>query len=447
MPLLNALMVAVVAASAVWVYLDATKHKIGKIPGGKGLFNMSAGAWGIVTLMLWIIGFSSYLLKRKSLAEQAKIHPIEVGGRGIKTAILAVAGGFWFLAAVANTLTSQADGSRNSGAGSIRSWFDTAASTISTSEWELSETTSGIDGKTLAATRVYPFDSRNTQFHVEITCNPQSRKTGMTIQSIVGSMESPTEQSAFSALHLENGSMPVARVKFKDGNVFSTPLYTYFALGEYANKAVFIASSMLGEALPMLLEIGNGTGTYELAIDRSGEVEKVLAACGQDEASLARAEMDQKTARQVEQIAAQQEQLAELKDMAITAIKQSCRQFGSPSEFGLTNPGYFESLAKFEEDIARLPEGIRAEISLDCARIAPDELSSFQTEFDAEYSYYERTGGSCTRDQFLSYARSLNSGISSMQARQCGEYSRSANDQALHDAVSAADSAAENPEQ
>ena len=179
MPLLNALMVAVVAASAVWVYLDATKHKIGKISGGKGLFNMSAGAWGIVTLLLWIIGFPSYLLKRKSLAEQAKIHPVEVGGRGVKTAILSVAGGFWFLAAAVNALTSQADGSRNSDAGGQRSWFDTAASTISSSEWELRETTSGIDGKTLIATRIYSFANRSTQFHIEINCKPQSKEMGL----------------------------------------------------------------------------------------------------------------------------------------------------------------------------------------------------------------------------------------------------------------------------
>ena len=64
--MLNSIIIAVVAVSAVWVYLDATKNKIGKIPDGKGMFNMSAGAWCAVTLGLWIIGFPAYLINRDS---------------------------------------------------------------------------------------------------------------------------------------------------------------------------------------------------------------------------------------------------------------------------------------------------------------------------------------------------------------------------------------------
>ena len=33
--MLNSIIIAVVAVSAVWVYLDATKNKIGKSPMGK----------------------------------------------------------------------------------------------------------------------------------------------------------------------------------------------------------------------------------------------------------------------------------------------------------------------------------------------------------------------------------------------------------------------------
>ena len=63
--MLNTLLIAIVAVSAAWVYLDATRHRIGKIPGAKGMLNMSAGAWGAVTLGLWIIGFPAYLVARK----------------------------------------------------------------------------------------------------------------------------------------------------------------------------------------------------------------------------------------------------------------------------------------------------------------------------------------------------------------------------------------------
>ena len=74
--MLNSIIIAVVAVSAVWVYLDATKNKIGKIPDGKGMFNMSAGAWCAVTLGLWIIGFPAYLINRGDMIEKTKETPI-----------------------------------------------------------------------------------------------------------------------------------------------------------------------------------------------------------------------------------------------------------------------------------------------------------------------------------------------------------------------------------
>ena len=90
--------VAVIAVSAVWVYLDATGHRIGKIPDQGGFFNLSAGAWGAGTLLLWIVGFPAYLMKRGSLIARAKSHPIEVKGRWAKTMIFCVIGILWLLA-------------------------------------------------------------------------------------------------------------------------------------------------------------------------------------------------------------------------------------------------------------------------------------------------------------------------------------------------------------
>lgn len=95
--MLNVIIVAIVVVSAIWVYLDATKNKIGKVQGAKGMFNMSAGAWGTVTLLLWIIGFPAYLIKRRSLIEKANENPIEISGRGLKTGVFVVIGGLWFL--------------------------------------------------------------------------------------------------------------------------------------------------------------------------------------------------------------------------------------------------------------------------------------------------------------------------------------------------------------
>jgi len=82
----------VIAVSAVWVYLDATKNEIGKIPGSKGVFNMSAGGWGAATLFLWIVGFPAYLVKREKLIAKARTSPVVVKGRMVKAAVLAIAG-------------------------------------------------------------------------------------------------------------------------------------------------------------------------------------------------------------------------------------------------------------------------------------------------------------------------------------------------------------------
>jgi hypothetical protein len=86
---------AIIAGTTLWVYLDATKHKIGKRTGVGGLFNMSAGAWAIVTLMLWIVGFPAYLIKRRDLIAAATECPVEVTGRAGKAAIFGIIGGLW----------------------------------------------------------------------------------------------------------------------------------------------------------------------------------------------------------------------------------------------------------------------------------------------------------------------------------------------------------------
>jgi len=395
--MLNALIVAIVAASAVWVYLDATKHKIGKIRGSKGMLNMSAGAWGVVTLGLWIIGFPTYLIARNGLITKAKVHPIEVSRRTVKAIMLAVIGGMWLLATLASVISSwSADGSTtgNASKDNGRSWFDKATSAISTSSWELNKTNSGIDGEVLTATRTYSFEPNNAAFVVEVSCKPVSRKSGMTIQSFVGSIESPTELSAFTAVHLQNGSMPVARVKFKDGDVLSTPLYTFFALGEYANKADFIASSMLGDAIPMLLEIGNGAGTFELEINRSSEVEQVLAACGQDQASLAQEKAEQ--------------QREQAKSIVLAELEHACSATGSAS-------AYDTDLVK--RKIAELsnPPGAAPEIEMDCEKSAPEALATFNDSVDQHYSAYIRLRGSdaqtCSREEFMTSLMGLDGGV------------------------------------
>lgn len=104
--MLDMLIVLVIVASSIWVYFDATSHKIGKISGTKSIFNMSAGAWAVVTLLLWIVGFPAYLVKRRELIDKAGKDPVEVSARSAKIAVLSIVGGLWVLVTFSSTALS-----------------------------------------------------------------------------------------------------------------------------------------------------------------------------------------------------------------------------------------------------------------------------------------------------------------------------------------------------
>jgi hypothetical protein len=56
----------IVIGTSIWVFYDA--KKIGVKKGQmKGIFNMGPGGWFIVCLLLWIVGFPLYLIKRPEL--------------------------------------------------------------------------------------------------------------------------------------------------------------------------------------------------------------------------------------------------------------------------------------------------------------------------------------------------------------------------------------------
>jgi hypothetical protein len=97
----NVAVTALVFGSMVWVYLDASGHKIGRIEGVGGFLNLSAGAWGTVTGFLWIIGLPAYLIKRSALIETARTNPVEPKGRVFKAFVFgAIALGIIGLSAV-----------------------------------------------------------------------------------------------------------------------------------------------------------------------------------------------------------------------------------------------------------------------------------------------------------------------------------------------------------
>lgn len=79
---------ALTPLAAVWVYWDATRHKIGRVRQGAGALNMSAGIWSITAIFLWFVMLPLYLIKRKSLIALASAHPVEVRGRWITLVLL-----------------------------------------------------------------------------------------------------------------------------------------------------------------------------------------------------------------------------------------------------------------------------------------------------------------------------------------------------------------------
>lgn len=86
--MIQIILAVVVGASGLWVYLDATKNRVGRVPGPKAFFNMSAWRWACFAYGLWIVGLPSYLLKRGDLIEKARATPVEEKNRFGKTSLL-----------------------------------------------------------------------------------------------------------------------------------------------------------------------------------------------------------------------------------------------------------------------------------------------------------------------------------------------------------------------
>lgn len=87
MNFLNIILSIIVTISALWVYIDASKNKIGNSPQG-GLLNVGgAGWWGVLCLLLWVVIFPLYLIKRSKLIAFAKANPAEPKNRNIKIGI------------------------------------------------------------------------------------------------------------------------------------------------------------------------------------------------------------------------------------------------------------------------------------------------------------------------------------------------------------------------
>ena len=89
------LVLLVIASCAIWVYLDASSHKIGDISEYRAAFNKSPVFWSIGSLVLWPCVFPYYLSMRGKLVDAAIQHPVEENWRSLKaTGVTLAALGF-----------------------------------------------------------------------------------------------------------------------------------------------------------------------------------------------------------------------------------------------------------------------------------------------------------------------------------------------------------------
>ena len=167
---------------------------------------------------------------------------------------------------------------------SATGWREALAEQMAVDGWRTEESSSGMDGRISTAIREFAFPDRNTQFIVEISCRSSTRTLAMTMQSFVGDPETPAEQSAFVAEIFQGllgniRHVPVARVRIGDGKVVDSTLMTYFEIGRYNNEIRFTDAQSLGSSFPMLLEVSNGMGTFEIPIDLPARARQIIGDC------------------------------------------------------------------------------------------------------------------------------------------------------------------------
>ncbi|MBU0553173.1 hypothetical protein KKF91_00455 [Myxococcota bacterium] len=82
-----------VALAALWVYHDASKHRVGAVEGAEGLLNIPAGAWAFAVLFFGVVTFPLYLINRRRLIKRALTSPALSPRRGLKLSALVLYNG------------------------------------------------------------------------------------------------------------------------------------------------------------------------------------------------------------------------------------------------------------------------------------------------------------------------------------------------------------------
>lgn len=153
------------------------------------------------------------------------------------------------------------------------------------SSWRLERQTSHMDGDVLSAVRVFEFPDRRSTFVANVSCRTKAEQVLVWVESFVGDPASPEPESAFATvtgLHPFQQMpqlQPQGRLKLPGKE--PRALGPYFGLDSGFNNRINFFPIILGNSafFPMVLEVNNGRGTFELVLDASTELLQVLEAC------------------------------------------------------------------------------------------------------------------------------------------------------------------------
>lgn len=142
--------------SALWVFLDATKHNIGPIDDGYLMSKMSAKSWAIATFLTGIPFLVLYLIRRPGLIDRAKYQPTTVEWRRLKAAIIPAAGAVIFIALEAPSPDMSEE--------TLKSFYESSAHDILDSssgaqpseneEWNMSDANASSNGNIAVAAKL-----------------------------------------------------------------------------------------------------------------------------------------------------------------------------------------------------------------------------------------------------------------------------------------------------
>lgn len=89
--MIGTIWIVTLALATFWVYWDATRNNIGRIPDADGFFDLSAIGWASATACVAWLAFPAYIVKRPELKRRAASAPIITPWRRQKLCALGAA--------------------------------------------------------------------------------------------------------------------------------------------------------------------------------------------------------------------------------------------------------------------------------------------------------------------------------------------------------------------